>query len=235
MYPLKRQDGFTFVELVMAMALFSFVLLVLTTGVIKLFNIYQAGVGIRNTQQVARLISDDIVRNGRKAVTYQLYQPVSPSNLVNVTVAGGLAVAQPHDAICFYSTFGGLPAVSEGTIYYSELATGPGVGPNEFNIFRSRITNPVCSPANKTGATQRLNSKSVSVLKFDAQPGPAAPVNLANRVVRFDIVLGAMTAIQPEDLVKRTGVNEVDCRGQAGIQFCSTTNVSGGVGLRNLN
>ena len=61
----KRQHGFTLVELTIAMAMGGVLLLVMSTGIIKLFTVYQAGVSIRNSQQSARILSDVITRDIR--------------------------------------------------------------------------------------------------------------------------------------------------------------------------
>lgn len=62
---MKRQKGFTLVELIMALAFFSFMMAILSIGVVQIMRIYQAGVSQRRTQQAARVAMEDITREVR--------------------------------------------------------------------------------------------------------------------------------------------------------------------------
>lgn len=62
-----RQKGFTLVELIVAMAFFSFMLLLVSVGYLQINKIYQSGVASRRTQQAARAVHDDIAREVRAA------------------------------------------------------------------------------------------------------------------------------------------------------------------------
>ena len=55
-----RQAGFTVVELLIATAIFSLVLLLVTVGVMQVTRVYYKGVTETNTQNTARSIVDDI-------------------------------------------------------------------------------------------------------------------------------------------------------------------------------
>lgn len=219
---LSSQRGFTFIELTIAMALFSMVLISLTAGIIQLYKIYQAGLGVRNTQQVARVISDDITRVGREAAGFEVsaLAPTQP-----VATNGGLIVNSPQRTVCYFNS----SFRRRATIYYTEVA-----GPNQFNFFRATITNPSPLPANTCdrarivpGSPQRLNSTDTSVLRFEA----AADAALPGRMLNFEIVVGATSAILPGDLERR-GANEIQCFTQVGSQFCSITRLNGGSALR---
>lgn len=61
--------GFTLVELLLAMALFSFMLSILSLGFLQIGRIYQSGVASRSTQQTSRAIMEDISREVRGAST----------------------------------------------------------------------------------------------------------------------------------------------------------------------
>lgn len=66
----RRQDlgaGFTLVELLVAMAFFSFMLLIISVGVIQVARIYQSGVAARRTQSAARAVVEDVTREVRDA------------------------------------------------------------------------------------------------------------------------------------------------------------------------
>ena len=58
-----RQSGFTLIELVVAMGIFSAMLIVILNGFIMVTRIYDAGITSRTTQQNVRLILDDFVKN----------------------------------------------------------------------------------------------------------------------------------------------------------------------------
>ncbi len=61
------QTGYTLVEIVLAMAVFSFVLLIIISSINGLYRIYRATEGIRDTQQQARTISEELTRAARGA------------------------------------------------------------------------------------------------------------------------------------------------------------------------
>lgn len=208
---LSNQSGFTFVELVMAMALFSLVLLALTAGVIQLFKIYQSGLGVRNTQQAARLISDDVTRTAREAAVFEIgtaNQPISVRN-------GSVNLA--HDTLCFYAD----TARSQGTIYYTEGSA------NRYRLVRAYIANPACSRA-FASSPHVMTSTDTSILKFDLIRG-ANP--LQNRLVNLDMIIVAATATSGPDL-ERVGATDVTCFGQVGSQWCSITKLKAGSALR---
>lgn len=60
--PPKKQTGFTLVELLIATSVFSIVLLVVSTGIIKIGQSYYKGVIQAQTQETTRAISEDISR-----------------------------------------------------------------------------------------------------------------------------------------------------------------------------
>jgi len=58
--PRVDQDGFTLVELLLALAIFSFGLLIITKGMITLLGYYQNSIESRYTQQAARIGIDQV-------------------------------------------------------------------------------------------------------------------------------------------------------------------------------
>src|SRR3989344_4757236 len=58
----SKQRGFTLIELIMAMALFTFMMAIFSLGFIQIMKIYQSGVSSRRTQTAARLTMEDISR-----------------------------------------------------------------------------------------------------------------------------------------------------------------------------
>jgi prepilin-type N-terminal cleavage/methylation domain-containing protein len=63
------QHGFTLVELLIAMAVFSFMMMIVTAGFIQVVRIHQSGIASRATQQNARLVLDTITKQIREAGT----------------------------------------------------------------------------------------------------------------------------------------------------------------------
>lgn len=64
---LRNRTGFTLVELIVAMAFFSFMLTIISFGVVQVMRIYQSGVASRRTQQHARVALEEISRDVRSA------------------------------------------------------------------------------------------------------------------------------------------------------------------------
>lgn len=58
----KKTNGFTLVELAMAMAFVSLLLILITLTVIQISNIYSRGITVKEVNQVGRSLADDIKR-----------------------------------------------------------------------------------------------------------------------------------------------------------------------------
>src|SRR5688500_10704829 len=63
----RKSSGFTLVELIVALAFFSFMLLIVSAGFLQIGRIYQSGVSLRRTQQAARSVTTEIAREVRGA------------------------------------------------------------------------------------------------------------------------------------------------------------------------
>lgn len=63
----QSRTGFTLVELIVAMAFFSFMLMIISIGVVHIMRIYQSGVASRRTQTSARAVVEEITRDTRAA------------------------------------------------------------------------------------------------------------------------------------------------------------------------
>jgi prepilin-type N-terminal cleavage/methylation domain-containing protein len=66
---MKNQRGFTLVELLIAMAVFSFMMMIVTAGFVQVVRIHQSGIASRATQQNARLILDAVSKQIRQSGT----------------------------------------------------------------------------------------------------------------------------------------------------------------------
>lgn len=67
----KGNAGFTILELLIATTVFSFVLLVATTGIIRIGNMYYKGVTVSKTQDAIRSVSDELSRSIQFAGGYK--------------------------------------------------------------------------------------------------------------------------------------------------------------------
>ena len=65
----KNQEGFTLIELLVAMTFFSFMMLLVSVGVIQVMRLYQADIATKRTQNAARIAMEDITREIRDAST----------------------------------------------------------------------------------------------------------------------------------------------------------------------
>ncbi len=75
------QRGYTLVELLIAMAVFSAVLLITSVGILAVLKVQQNGLASRNTQQNGRFALEDMVRTIRTASAVVADQSVQPNTL----------------------------------------------------------------------------------------------------------------------------------------------------------
>lgn len=64
---MKKNDGFTLVELLLAMAFFSFILLFVTTGFVMVNRAYTKGLTVKQIQDEGRRVMEDLTRKVRVA------------------------------------------------------------------------------------------------------------------------------------------------------------------------
>lgn len=135
-----QQDGFTIVELVIAMTVFSAILLLVTAGLIDVMKIYRNGVARRSTQQAARVAMEDIVRTAREA--YEVVTPATPagsgSDTICLTLKGSkvgyyiyadeLYRLQESESSTDCATTGGVKVASVGGSKASDLTVTKSVG-----------------------------------------------------------------------------------------------------------
>jgi prepilin-type N-terminal cleavage/methylation domain-containing protein len=84
---MQKQDGFTLVELILAMAIFSLVMLAIVGGFIGIIHGYQSGLASRDTQQNSRFGMDTMVREIRQSDSVTLQTNVTDGTSI-VCVAG---------------------------------------------------------------------------------------------------------------------------------------------------
>lgn len=199
------------VELLFAMALFSFVLLILTAGVLQLFHIYQAGLGVRDTQQAARFASEEISRNGRNAVAFEVALATAPAG-------------QRRDVICLDQTqaITGTPIAK--TIFYTAQDGG-------VQVLHKATAKVVGCPANMNGVAttsdQKLTGPNVSVLQFASSATNALP----SKSLTVDITVASANGLDV-DSIDTAAAGGPQCKGGDSARYCSLTNVTTGVSSR---
>jgi prepilin-type N-terminal cleavage/methylation domain-containing protein len=136
------QRGFTIIELLIATAIFSLVLVVFLTAFIKIGNMFYKGVSITNTQEIARTITDDISNDIRFSGTAPTVFP---------------ADAAGHGYFC----------IGQHRYQYN-LGQQVGVGGTPFGLLREDIPSGACSlatpgqrPLELLGDRMQLNSINV--------------------------------------------------------------------------
>jgi prepilin-type N-terminal cleavage/methylation domain-containing protein len=210
MKPLAQQSGFTLVELLMALALFSFVLLIITMGFIQVIHTYQAGIASRSTQQTTRFGMDDMARGVRDASTVGIALNTTG---INDHPDG---IVQQTDILCAFSSGGGA-----NTRYYVKWnGSTKSLVKEYFTPAINLATHtPVCNLANPiAGTLQTLSSSDLSIQDFNAEvvginaTAPTQTVRLTLRVTS-----------NRRDLLASPGNVGSNCKGAVGGQFCSQT------------
>lgn len=223
---IKNQRGFTFVELLVAMALFSFVMLALSISILQLFNIYQSTIGVRNTQQAARLAAEELTRASRGAGRVVLGTPVAGYG--QTSTASGM-VATNHDVICFYtsdevSVADGVDEADNGTMFYTFSSAQ-----NQQNLYKRTIgaADPCVRPAAEEGE-QIGSDVDVSFLRFQA-------TLVGDDVVTFRLTIAATSANQAVDLIRSpSDASNVTCSQAQAPQWCSITDLNTSIVLREI-
>ena len=92
-----KQDGFTLIELVLAMAFISALLLAIALTIIQIGTTYNRGMTLKEVNQTARSISDELTRNLTSSEAFTL-----SSKYISTPTGGRLCLGQapqPHVAV----------------------------------------------------------------------------------------------------------------------------------------
>jgi Tfp pilus assembly protein PilW len=81
-------NGFTLVELMLAMSFISLLLLAIAMTTIQVSNIYTKGITLREVNQAGRAVSDELQRSIASAVPFEI-NPASPNNKYISQTGGG--------------------------------------------------------------------------------------------------------------------------------------------------
>lgn len=136
-------DGFTLVELIIAMTLLSFMLAIVSIGYLQIGKIYQSGVYSRRTQQTARSVMEDITREVRSATSIDI---ASNNRLCLKSVAGAVDYWRDNSDSLTKHTYtgscgGSVPSGANTTVLVSTGANNLGLRATEFKNTALRVAN----------------------------------------------------------------------------------------------
>ena len=217
-------DGFTIIELLIATAVFSTVLVVITSGVILFTNNFYRGITQANTQSVARNVTNTIgqaLQFGGAAYPYQpLVSPLAPTvkafciNGVRYSYVLGRQVEQAPDSsgrqtrdALVVQDFGGVAAcVDTTTNPIHDITTGLPSGAKELldnNMWLSNLT------------IQQSQGNSYGV---DIQIANGDADLLCNPGLSVNTYCDSNTTMPAGDYTA-----DVQCKNHAGSQFCAVS------------
>jgi len=201
----KSLTGFTIIELLIATVVFSLVLLLISNGVIQSGRLFHKGVTISNTQEVTRVIIDDVSQAIQFSVGTVTPIAASPDGNSRGICAGGKR----------YSYVTGLqltdslippPGKSRHVLLVDDLPACNG------STKAQDMTSPLAGSRELVGLNMRLAKFEVACVEIS--PGTCMP-GLYNITVR--VVYGDRDLL--EDTLDK-------CRGGAGSQFCSASELT---------
>ena len=155
----KNQFGFTIVELLMATVVFSVVLLIVTTGIIKISQSYYRGIIQNRTQEAVRNVSEEISRT--------------------IQLANGQKVLSTANA--GFGTSGGQFCV--GAVRYTYGLNEKIGDPGAVGLKAEKVPPNDCNAASVPTNVTQLLSKNMRLLRFKVEPDPLTQ----DKTYRIDI------------------------------------------------
>jgi len=195
------QRGFTIVELLIATAVFSTVLIVVTTGILQFSSVYYKGVTETNVQNTARAIMDTIAQSIQ---------------------FGGGAVSGTGA-----STPGGSFDVCVGTVQYSyrlgyQLVDSGATGNQTYH---SLLVQTVAGCSAPTGGQDMTSSGALSgreLLVPHMRLSNLVVTNVTGDLYKIQV----RVVFGDDDLLDNPTAADASCKGNAGRQFCAVSDLS---------
>jgi type II secretory pathway pseudopilin PulG len=222
--PASRQAGFTIIELMIATLVFSFILIVITVGVMAFTNSYYKGVNSSTTQTATQGIIDDIT------------QAIQFGGAGTVGL-GSLPSAGTDGVFCAGSK---LFIFSSGVEYNPSAPGAPSDGNWGLYMMNNPNTASCTKPGAPSGGSELLGSHmrlaDFSLVQQDVS-SPTSPWKVNIRVAYGDADLLCSTSLNgnpggcnPGSANFPANKNFIDgqmqCRNQTGSQFCSVAVIS---------
>lgn len=201
------QHGFTVVELLIATAVFSMVLLFVTVGIMQITRVYYKGVTETNTQDTARNISDVISRTIQFGGTGNIQQSVGTTPGTSYAFCIG---NQLFSYVLGYQVVDSKTAGLSQAYHGLVLSTAAGCGGPASPIANLVNIQNIPNSRELVGAKMRLSKLSVKPVSGSA--------NLWN--VDVKIVYG------DDDLINNPTGPTASCKSDTGSQFCAMSELN---------
>jgi prepilin-type N-terminal cleavage/methylation domain-containing protein len=193
-----KQDGFTIVELIIATAVFSVILLICASGIIVIGKLFYKGIISTATQEVARSAIDDIKEDFELSGGY--FVAIPPSSGYEGFCIGSHLYSYKIDQKINLDGTGHALVVRD----YPSCDTSPPVAPDNFT------TSPPAVQAQwreLLGANMRLGAFIVT---------PNSAIRPSGLAIDINVISG------DDDLISVFGT----CKGGGGSQFCANAPLS---------
>jgi len=224
------QSGFTLVELTLAMAIFSFALIIFVSGFQTIMKLYQTGLAMRDTQQSARIAINRIVVDARGSSSAVV------GAATTTTVQGGTTSVEP---ICLFNSNGMIYYYvdSNGDLYrntYKVTEEPPqdlcpsavnGAPPSSLSLKAGDGSEAVVKDISEGGAA---NGVRVALLNATATPTTLPQGSTTPQDLNITIGVAGDTAVNNGELAVVNST--LGCN--ASFAYCSVTNLSTDVSLQ---
>jgi prepilin-type N-terminal cleavage/methylation domain-containing protein len=205
---MRDSSGLTLIEVILAMAVFSLMLLVVVGGFINVVRLQQSGQASRDTQQNGRFAIEEVMRDSRSASS----AVVSPDN------GGG-----NPDTLCLLTNSGIIRyRVDSNRMVRAQTPVIPPSLPQLAAVCNAM--DPVASP------DRPLTSGGVRVVDFQVGIVQEPPSPTVNPVPTVDV---SLTVASADPTLFNPGTN--NCNPSIiGSQFCSVTTLRSAATLRGI-
>lgn len=210
-------QGFTLVELLLAMAFFGSVLLLATMLLMQVLNIYNKGMVVKQMNQVGRTLMEDMARvsnSGKRVVTSAAGLQVSCITIDDVTYVWNRASADPDDTDGYAEGVAAQYKDSSGVPINFVKITNAAVDCSKIDPSVTPPTNsPIDTASPVIGKTVRVYDMTVEKL---------AGTNL----VRVAMILGTFDSPRSEYNLYANSANggNLECRPSGLGNFCAKAN-----------
>lgn len=238
----QQNQGFTIIELMVAMAVFQIVLMITLVSYMQISKYYQKSINSARLQQIAGNVVDEISRSiqntGGLVTSSDLFSAVdSPggaqdrTNTKSVTTVGMATInGNVFSKLCVDSTryFYRLGAIEPGDTLPNGSAAQ--LGDHAF-LSETMVSPSACATDVSAAANYRIVlGQNMSLVRFGVAQNPATPSSyniwlMAAYTSEVDDI--DTTNIEPTDPTKQPTVDSyVGCIGGSNRQFCAATNIS---------